>query len=439
MQFAHARCLAEELDMLGATGRKVPPATMNWPDGFTEVFEFAHIGGKRARPREFDNIAQIGGDNPHVNYPMRNIGEANFPVTTGKPPSRIGTLTMQQAIREAYPGAIYLHLAQGFKVSAWRSSAFDRAIRVYKSKSRAFTRPLIRKFVNLSIDDDGLVGGHFRTGESGFLAECQLQITERVEGYEEKGEKKLYKNLRHEDPSMTNKTRDFRTTGVVLSIEGDWVKQSGSKQRLADALRDLLVRQYSISPQDVDAASSYISVISGGHRRPISNAVVIYDATYGSLRLSEPIYTELDSLISLLFRATELTGGDSELLASSDVEQLRGWYSQLNPEQAEGFFELVGNEGSAPEDWQWVFAEGSVVGLRGDQGILRDIEIIEPQVVALDGPPQLFYKYKIGSVGNALAPADKIENTGDEWRMVLWNPLTGETKEPSELETEDAF
>lgn len=75
MQFRHARCLSDELDALGATQTR-PPANVTWPNGFRETYEFARPGG--ARPREFDPIAQVGGDGPHLNYPLRNIGEISF-------------------------------------------------------------------------------------------------------------------------------------------------------------------------------------------------------------------------------------------------------------------------------------------------------------------------------------------------------------------------
>ena len=152
-------------------------------EGFKEVFEFAYIGGPSARPREFDPIHRIGQDAPHYNYPLRNIAEESFIVTTGGgrggPPRRVGNLTLQQAIREAFPGAIYLHLAKGWKVYEWRSTTWDRAIRVGDTPSRAFPKPLLRTFVNVSIERDGIVDGRFRHGETGFLAECQLQITSK--------------------------------------------------------------------------------------------------------------------------------------------------------------------------------------------------------------------------------------------------------------------
>jgi hypothetical protein len=73
--------------------RRVLPGFVEWPEGFKAVFEFAYIGGSSARPREFDPIHRIGQDSPHYNYPLRNVAEESFIVTTGggrgSPPRRV--------------------------------------------------------------------------------------------------------------------------------------------------------------------------------------------------------------------------------------------------------------------------------------------------------------------------------------------------------------
>ena len=337
MQFAHARCLAEELEMLGIAGRKALPTNVTWPNGFAEVFDFAYAGSPAARPREFDQINRIGGDQPHFNYPLRSVPEDAYKVvhTRGGPtgPAAVAQLTVQQAIREAFPGAIYLHMAKGWRVNDWRSTAFDRTIRVNPTKSPIIPRPLIRTFVNFGLDRDGIVEGRYRKGEKGFLAECYLQVNERVEGFEEGGEKKLYKDLRQEKPWMTPKTRDFRTTGVVMRINEDWFRRRGVKQKISDMLRDLMLREYSISGQDVDAAATNISMIRDGQREVVSDALVLFDATQGTLRLSEPAYMRLDSLLVQLERSVNMTPPDDDSLSPEVVAALRTWHDHLGNEE----------------------------------------------------------------------------------------------------------
>lgn len=426
VHFAHAKCLADELDMLGVKGRSVPPSNIHWPSGFGDVYEFARIGGTRARPREFDHIAGIGGDNPHHNYPLRNIGEENFQIGQGSSMfQRIGNLTLQQSIREAYPGAIYMHMGRRWRVQEWRSTAWDRARRVSSWKAPINTRPLIRTFVNLSVERDGLVAGNFRKGPHGFLAECQLQITERVEGYEERGERKFYRDLRQENPHMSPKTRDFRTTGVVLKIETKWMSEGAKKRQLADALRDLMIREYSISPQDIGGTSTNIAMVMNGQRHSVSDAIVIYDATYGSLRLTEPVFDELDALIDRLERSSELSSDEDALVAEPIVLSLREWLEELNAAEPDEFSSLVDNGiEPATDGMLWVLTPGSIVAKRDSRGVLQDIEIVAPEIVTVDGPPKLFYRYKTDGSGMAMVVADAVEAVGGEYRYGKWDPRT---------------
>lgn len=429
IQYAHARCLADELEMLGAVGKKVLPGFVNWPEGFREVFEFAHIGGGSARPREFDPIHKVGGDAPHLNYPLRNVGEEGFVVVQGAAGAhrRVGNLTLQQAIREAFPGAIYLHMGTGWKVHEWRSTTWERVIRVSKTKSRAFPKPLLRTFVNVSLDREGIVNGRFRKSESGFLAECQLQITERVEGFEDRGERKLYRELQVTDPNMRSKTRDFRTTGVVFRIGEPWFKKKGVKEQISRTLLDFLLREYSISPSDVDATSTNISILSGNQKEGVVDAIVLYDATHGSLRLSEPAYTHIELLLERIKSATTATPNDLGLLPPEVVTAFCDWVSRLEPEKPDEISEVLArSHGSSTNGWLQVYSPGSRVAKRDAQGLLSDVEIIEPEIADFDGTPKLFYRYKIAAGGKALAPADAIEAVGDEWQFSYWNPRTGE-------------
>jgi DEAD/DEAH box helicase domain-containing protein len=336
-------------------------------------------------------------------------------------------LTLQQAIREAFPGAIYLHLAKGWKVYEWRSTAWDRAIRVGDTPSRAFPKPLLRTFVNVNLERDGIVERRFRHGETGFLAECQLQITERVEGFQDRGERKLYRDLQASDPNMRSKTRDFRTTGVVLRVAEPWFVQKGVKERVAGVLRALLMREYSISPSDVDSCATNIAVVKDGQRGAMVDAIVLYDATHGSLRLTEPAYTRLDHILHRLGAAVSMTPEEADLLPTDVVEALGKWFGSLGPDGGDigAFLHAQTTQEDRP-GWLQVYKPGSIVCRRGVQGVLHEIEILEPEIMSGEGPPKLYYRYRLGKAGRAMTPADTIEATGDEWSFVYWNPETGE-------------
>ena len=437
MQFMHARCLSDELDALGWKQTR-PPASVTWPDGFQEVYEFARPSG--ARPREFDPVAQVGGDEPHLNYPLRNIGEISFKLrgVQNMPGDGIGSITLPQAIRETYPHAVYLHLARRYRVVEWRNSAFERFIRLAQTTMPPITRPLLQTYVNAAVDDLGIVAGHYKESEAGLLCECDLQVTERVIGYRERGVNKLYKDLRQENPRLTAKTRDFRTTGIVLRIDQPWMHEKGLKENIADALKDLVVREYSVSPQDINCVATNIALVQKGMRKAISDGIVIYDSTYGSLRLTEPIFTDLGRLIERFERAIELTEPDEDPpLPESAVRNLRKWWEELSDTTVPPVEDNV-----IPDGFIQVLKPESRVSMRDNQGVLRDIEIVAPEMfdprsLGYEGDIKLVYQYRLdGSPsGNSSmkVAADAVTPTGDEWSWVLWSPTTGEFREESEV------
>jgi DEAD/DEAH box helicase domain-containing protein len=69
------------------------------------------------------------------------------------------------------------------KVVEWRSSSFERAIRIEQARSPAPTRPILKKTVNVSLNADDIVGGRLLSGPNGALAEINVQVNESVEGF----------------------------------------------------------------------------------------------------------------------------------------------------------------------------------------------------------------------------------------------------------------
>jgi DEAD/DEAH box helicase domain-containing protein len=185
------------------------------------------------------------------------------------------------------------------------------------------------------------------------------------------------------------------------------------------------MREYSISPSDVDACATNIAVVKDGQRSALVDAIVLYDATYGSLRLTEPVYTRLDRILSRLESAVSMTPEEADLLPGEVVAALIKWFGSLSSEGgdiAEFMRTQTAQEGKP--GWLQVYKRGSIVCRRGVQGVLQEIEILEPEIVSGEGTPKLYYRYRLGKAGKAMVPADTIEATGDEWSFVYWNPET---------------
>lgn len=226
---------------------------------------------------------------------------------------------------------------------------------------------------------------------------------------------------------MTTKMRDFRTTGVVLRVTAEWFVP-GVKHQFADALRSLIFREYSIAPQDVDVVATNVALIQHGHRLGVHDTIVVFDATYGSLRLTEPVFTDLSDLLNRLSRAADLVGQQEDApVPDETLNRLHAWLRGLAALS-------VPNEHAVeiPEDgWLRVLKPGSRVTRRDSKGLLTDIEILKPLLMSAleDEPATLHYRYRPANAPSGLVvarftPETAIERVGEDWAEALWNPAS---------------
>lgn len=423
MQFAHGRCLADELEALGAP--RTLPARVGWPSGFREVYSAARPGA--SRPPEFDAIAELGGDTPQIHYPLRNVGEFHFDIKLSESAESFGNMTQAQALREAYPGAAYLHLAQTYKVVAWHTGAFP-FIRVKRTSPKYSTRPRITTWIHAALTRSDIQDDHLLRSDSGLLAECQMQITERVDGYiDGAGREQKYQELRQRNPNLRPRTRNFRTSGVVLCINRPWFRDNLARRAVSDSLREIFVREYSVLPQDVGSSATKVSLRGVDGFGPPGCCVVVFDEIYGSLRLTERLYLDFRLILDRLSVAAE-SGMDSLQAAefASLVGRIRDEFS--------GFVDGIGSATleAAPAGHVQVFAKGSLVAARERGQMAEDVEIIQPTL--MNG--QLFYQVKTPpQTGKPpmrrWISASSIEPSAGQWNYAWWNQATEEYEDPT--------
>lgn len=434
MQFAHGRCLYDELEALAAT--KGLPTRVRWPKGFSEVYKAAVPGGNR--PPEFDAIAELGSDTPQRNYPLRNVGDLNLEIKVHENSDKIGDVTQTQALRECYPGAVYFHEMRSYRVAAWKTRAYAPYIQVRNTSPRISTRPQITTWINTGITESDLIDGHLLRGEGTFLAECQMLITERVNGYFEGGNGKFnsYQDLQKRNPSMKARLRNFRTSGVVLCIDKDWFKRGMTKQIISDRLREVFSHEYSVLPQDIGSGATRIAVRDSDGNVWRGGCIAVFDETYGSLRLTEKLYIEFDHILERLAKAFAAEDGTGEL--KNAVDRIRREVSELIPANP---FSLAEVGDQHHRGHLQVFAKGSIVCYRESGQIAVDVEVIEPTI--MDG--ELRYRVQVPPLRGQTPLkrwilASKVEPSADAdaWEYASWNCETEVYESPpDEVETED--
>lgn len=424
MQFAHGRCFTTEQESLGAPLR--PPKGGNWPSGFHDLYAAACPGGDR--PAEFDAIASLGGDDPHHGYPLRNVGELNYQVKFHT--DSIGDLNQIQALREAYPGGTYLHLAKAYEVKSWVTSAFEAYIRVGRTVPQRRTRPRIITWVRTGVGES-VRDGNLLTGPRGFLAESTMLITQRVEGYvdERSGTFHDYKDLQQDNSNLRAQSRNFRTTGVVLGLDNTWFRGE-LKRAFVTKLRDVFVREYSVAARDIGVAWSNISVQQWAGGGVPGGCVAVFDETYGSLRLTEKVFDRFEHLLDRMIAGAQ-ADEDEELreVASRVKEELHTLTATSLLQELE----------AAPKGYQLVFMPGSKVCYRKAGAIAVDVTILEPGVVH----EVFMYKVEIRQKANQSpvthwinASAIELSANTADWTYGWWNLETQEYEDPPEARDE---
>ena len=116
-------------------------------------------------------------------------------------------------------------------------------------------------------------------------------------------------------------------------------------------------------------------------------------------------------LIELPKKSNRLARKGSEQVPKEQIDAFADWFAALGPEGSDDLAALM--EGfDTPDGWIQVYAPDSKVGTRDPRGVLKDIEIIGPEMVQIQGPAQLFYRYRISMDRTALIPL--IESSLEE-------------------------
>ncbi|MGX7896034.1 DEAD/DEAH box helicase [Tsuneonella sp. HG222] len=417
IQFQQARCYLRELGCEDEVPALDP--AIGWPDGFREALETAMPGAER--PRMLDEIASAGWDTPHLAYLLRSMPTISFALKNARSGDVIGTIDHEKALREAYPGATYIHLGVHYRVLEWHNWSYEQSIRLLPVKSAEPTQPLSRFQVGASLAPAELIDDHLLASDDGCLAEAQLRVVESVEGYRLGTTALLYRDLREKDRRLQRKQREFTTTGVILRIEAPWFagsseSQVATRREVARALEEIVTREYGLSPSDIRAVHTGIALHTQAGARKIDDAIALFDTISGGLRLAAPLFGDFAAILARLERGAQLAGEEA-LLSPTTIARLSAWHAGLIP-SAPPAPTPVEHDGK-----HVVFAPSSRVSIRVRGQVLERV-LIEPQLLSIGDSEQLMYRYEDAPGVTAWVAHNQVEPLGNDWRRALWDPAT---------------
>ena len=254
------------------------------PELAREVFgpEFIRLTHKL---REFDFPDEVlYSQSPHFDIQIRCINDPSYNIVVGYNPTDIplGTISYSQILREAYKGAVYLHMTRRYRVT--NISYSKKVVFVDTRCPYAFTKPKAEMFVRERVSSNS--GIHKRWGERLQLNQASLGITEKVAGYvETSGQKSV--SVDYDQPLM----RHFVTDGVVLSLKSLSHLSHSAIVGLATALENAYPMCYPCAREDI---ASYAWVKGNEEAR-----IFLYDNSAGGLALTWPAVENFEKLLEL--------------------------------------------------------------------------------------------------------------------------------------------
>jgi len=405
IQYANVLCAAKEMASMGRTD----PAKLTFgslPSAFSSLLK-NELAPRDIVPDDLYQLKQRCAGDPHHEFPIRSAMEKEFQVSDPSG-TAIGRLTFSQALREAYPGAIYYYMARPYKV--YRFSYRSGEIKV--NRTRQWTTAPIAQSMVFPQFQSGILGISLNKGC--FFAEVEMQVSERVMGFMELRGKA---RSRHEygpnsDYYHSPINRFFTTTGVC------WHFSDGPafSEAAAAAIRDAFCQVCGIHERDLGIGSFFSkeSPLGSG----ICQGWCIYDATNGSLRLThvlaERITEVLDEAITICDRSQDLN-------LRRNLVELGCALSCLGP---------MGEASNAPElafgkDWLTVIAPGERALYSNGEGT-HEVEVIQHR--CMPHGPVYELKHRDPSCRWTVAAAAVFPIPG-RTQMARQDSVTGDTEQ----------
>lgn len=316
IQFANAQCLAKEQSPQLRPGEGAD--AIAWPDGFDTALQYVQSNNW---PDEYRAIAAIGRRNPHIAHAIRNISEGEITLENSETGQRIGSSTLGQAMRETFPGARYLHAGRSYQALEWDHS--DRYGKIIIPLQEVPVPTYTEAVKTMDIKIRGIVDRNLalHQGQAGYTAEVYAAITETVTGCIENMQLRQY-------PPEDRPHRRFETTGVLLRIQASWMTNPYCREQIARMLEAITRYDCSIANWDIGHAAEPMVIAS--RQRPdgehTDQAVLVYDNSHGSLRLTEALFVNFRRYVRQLQHSVEV---DGEMVSREVIRDLANWAAGL--------------------------------------------------------------------------------------------------------------
>jgi DEAD/DEAH box helicase domain-containing protein len=408
-QYTNALCAAAEIGQINGSFDRSHFQSL--PEQFGQFLD-NELNPTASIAPDLYPLKQAAQGDPHHEFPLRNGIEKTFRVITNQGENR-GDVNFSQALREAYPGAVYYYMATPYRVR--RLNYRDGEITVHRER-RYTTKPMHFAMV---FPDFGPGVLRMQRCSTGFLAEAEMQVSERVTGFKEKRGKTETTHTYAPGSSFSQQplTRFIRTTGVCWFFPGN--------QLVSDAVANSILQTFcvecGVQPRDLGVGRFHSE--NAPHGPSPINGACIFDNSNGSLRLTERLTANFPALVTEALKA-ETARGNTAL--ADALKQLLAKVSKVSavtiPDSPSGASKQPAS--SAPEGWMRIVAPGAKAILTTTSGT-QEVTVLGHFYT----PAGLHYHLQDPSPTiRWMVHSDVIEPINGVTATQLYNVMTGELK-----------
>ncbi|WP_162013543.1 DEAD/DEAH box helicase [Desulfofarcimen acetoxidans] len=293
---------------------------IKWPEGFMVLCKSERTG---ELPSDLQAMKSEANDCPNNVFPLRDV-ESQFKVQFKQGPvlKDMGSLSYSQALREAYPGAVYYYATESLRVY----KIFQKNRLIYVRSEKKYTTnpsmPPSQVFPNFT---EGNIYNSNKYGDL-MVIEANCQVRESVIGFKEKrgsAETKPYKypltgdgiNVFFDLPRFT---RNYFTSGVVFTHPTFNIAKTDELGAVSRLIYEAFLISIPFERQDLDVAFGKFRVKRLPYIQEGNYFIVIYDRTYGSLRLSGHVMAE-NQMGTVFKQALEIARLSDEVMGPGGV------------------------------------------------------------------------------------------------------------------------
>ena len=426
--YQQALCLKHELTQADISSL-APPDICGWPEQFDAALKNAH-GNPPSHLSAIRN--RSAGTPPQLAYGLRQSGEERLTIKDQDEENKpIEEITVDNALREAYPGARYHHRTRPYEVGAWKRDRQTGRAYVLAKRARPQKeehRPLNRRTVTADLSGGRLLGARHTTKPQGSVSSLQLVVTNSVEGfYDGNGTLHEYRTTHKINPNLSRKEKDLPTQGILLQIRQTWFQgEAGepwvARMQVAQALMEHLAYRRSIARGDLGVAVDNIFVRTPQGYKLSDSAIVVYDNIFGGLDLTGQLWSNMKEYAAQICEAAQTAGhrsggGNSNNggggIHRDNAQRLCKWLEQPDAEEQKPDY------GLDPHGKWRVLRPGTKVGAyNAFSEKMEPSEISRP--VWSEG-----VKHAVETVtGHSFLMNEENLDTGGRKDWVLWDPVT---------------